>query len=59
LKPSEELRKVTLNLYDADVIEMERRFGHGWSADLRELLHNYLARKLEHERRFGRTDQPG
>ena len=39
------LLKVTLNLYRADVDEMEQVFGYGWSAELRELLHNYLARR--------------
>ena len=39
------LLKVTLNLYRADVAEMERIFGYGWSAELRELLHNYLVKR--------------
>ena len=39
------LLKVTLNLYRADVDEMEHVFGYGWSAELRELLHNYLVRR--------------
>lgn len=42
-----DLRKVTLNLYDADVAEMERLFGWGWSAELRQLLHNYLEKRRE------------
>ena len=42
---NDELLKVTINLYRDDVAEMERIFGHGWSAELRELLHNYLVRR--------------
>jgi hypothetical protein len=42
---NDELLKVTINLYRADVAEMERIFGYGWSAELRELLHNYLNKR--------------
>jgi hypothetical protein len=43
------LQKVTLNLYHADVEEMKRLFGYGWSAELRELLHKYLERRKGNE----------
>lgn len=36
------LRKVTLNLYEADCAWMEQRLGHGWSEQVRELVHNYV-----------------
>lgn len=41
----EPLRRVTLNLFDTDCAAMERRFGHGWSEQLRNLLRDYLKRK--------------
>jgi len=40
-----DLQKVTLNLYRADVAELEALFGYGWSAELRELVHRYLERR--------------
>jgi hypothetical protein len=42
---NDQLLKVTLNLYRDDVTEMEQIFGHGWSAELRELLHRYLVKR--------------
>lgn len=34
------LRKVTLNLYEADCRAFERAFGHGWTTRVRELMHH-------------------
>jgi hypothetical protein len=36
------LRKVTLNLYEDDVILSEKKFGRGWSTELRELWSAHL-----------------
>jgi hypothetical protein len=35
---SEKLQKVTLNLYEDDVEFFERRFGYGWSAEVRRIM---------------------
>lgn len=35
------LRKVTLNLYDADCIYLETHLGRGWSEQVRTLVHAY------------------
>jgi hypothetical protein len=35
---SEELRKITLNLYEEDVKFFEKRFGYGWSAEVRRIM---------------------
>lgn len=32
------LRKVTLNLFDADCAAMESRYGRGWTERVRELV---------------------
>lgn len=40
----EQLRKVTLNLYDSDCIEAERRYGYGWSEILRNIWREHLAK---------------
>lgn len=39
---SEELKKVTLNLYKDDVRAMELRYGYGWSEKVRQLVHDHL-----------------
>lgn len=36
------LRKVTLNLYEADCLALEQSLGHGWTAKVRDLTHNYV-----------------
>lgn len=36
------LRRVTLNLYEADVALAERIYGHGWSEHLRRMFHEWL-----------------
>ncbi len=38
----EPLRRVTLNLFDADCDAMERRYGHGWSERVREMVRHHL-----------------
>lgn len=40
--PDAPLRKVTVNLYDADVVLAEELYGHGWSTHLRAAWHRYL-----------------
>ena len=35
---SEALRKVTVNLYDEDIKFFEKRFGYGWSVELRRIM---------------------
>lgn len=42
-KADDPLRKVTLNLYEADCAAMEQLHGHGWSTQVRQLIHEYCA----------------
>lgn len=42
--PGPPLRKVTLNLFEEDVIDLERWQGHGWSTYVRDLVHNDIQR---------------
>lgn len=35
------LRKVTLNLYEADVIILEQTYGLGWSTHVRDLVRDH------------------
>lgn len=38
-KSDDPLRKVTLNLYEADVLALETYYGHGWSEQVRQVVH--------------------
>lgn len=40
----EPLRKVTLNLFEKDCVAMERRYGHGWTERLRNLMRDHVLR---------------
>jgi hypothetical protein len=40
VRADEPLRKVTLNLYEADCQWMEREYGRGWTERLRQHLHS-------------------
>lgn len=35
------LRKVTLNLYEDDCVELERHHGHGWTTEVREVIYTH------------------
>lgn len=55
----EPLRKVTLNLFDKDCDSMERRYGHGWSERVRDLVRQDLKRAAQQEwkQQWGFTDE--
>lgn len=44
-RATEQLRKVTLNLFEADCADMERIHGHGWSEVVRALVRGHLLRR--------------
>lgn len=35
------LRKVTLNLYEADCVALEAGYGHGWTTVVRDWVHEH------------------
>ena len=35
---SERLKKVTVNLFEEDIKFFEKRFGYGWSVELRRIM---------------------
>jgi len=45
VRSDEPLRKITLNLYEADCQWMEREYGHGWTERLRQMLHHEVAKR--------------
>jgi hypothetical protein len=36
------LRKVTLNLFDEDCRKLERWYGHGWTAEVRKRINDFV-----------------
>lgn len=36
--PGDPLRKVTLNLYESDCVELEASYGRGWTTEVREVI---------------------
>jgi len=40
IRSDDPLRKVTLNLYEADCVWMEAEYGHGWTERVRQHIHN-------------------
>ena len=40
----EPLRRVTFNLFESDCLAFERRYGHGWSEQIRKLMRAHLAK---------------
>lgn len=47
VRSDEPLRKVTLNLYEADCVWFEREYGHGWTERIRQHIHSEVM-KREH-----------
>lgn len=39
--PGDPLRKTTLNLFEADVLVLEAYYGHGWSEQVRNWVHQH------------------
>lgn len=48
-RADDELLKVTLNLYLADVTFLEAHFGRGWSTEARACIHDWVRRLKEPE----------
>jgi hypothetical protein len=42
VRSDDPLRRVTLNLYEADCEMMERIHGHGWATAVRDLLKDHV-----------------
>ncbi len=41
-RPDDPLLKTTLNLYEADVIALRAYYGHGWSEQVRQVIHQHV-----------------
>ena len=42
IRPDAPLRKVTLNLYQNDVVAMDHYYGHGWTEIIRNLVRSHV-----------------
>lgn len=40
VRSDDPLRKVTLNLYEADCVWLEKTYGRGWTERVRQHIHN-------------------
>jgi len=58
VRPDDVLRKVTLNLYEADVQWFEREYGHGWSERLRQHIHNEVIARVSPSYNISRPKLP-
>lgn len=47
VRPDAPLRKVTLNLYEADCQKMALIHGQGWSTAIREMVHVHCNRQTD------------
>ena len=50
IKPDEPLKKITLNLYAADVEAAKAYYGQGWSEQIRQIVHQHLQVTQAHYR---------
>jgi hypothetical protein len=39
IRSDDPLRRITLNLYEADCVVMEETYGYGWTTRVRDLVH--------------------
>ena len=42
IRADDVLRKVTLNLYEADCVWLEAEYGHGWTERVRQHIHSIV-----------------
>lgn len=47
-KSDDPLKRVTLNLYKADCLAMERYYGRGWTEQVRQLVHQHITIATAH-----------
>jgi len=48
------LRRVTLNLYEADCQWLERTYGRGWTERVRQHIHNEVVKRSLTKKQFKR-----
>jgi hypothetical protein len=47
--PDDPLRRVTLNLYEADVAWLIKTYGDGWTVRIRQHIHNEIVSRKEYD----------
>jgi hypothetical protein len=60
IRPDAPLRRVTLNLYQNDVVDMDSYYGHGWTEIIRNLVRQHVQALKPNVRTLGdlHDDQP-
>jgi hypothetical protein len=51
------LRRVTLNLYEADCIWLEKTYGRGWTERIRQHIHNEVLARGGTQQRYRPTNR--
>lgn len=49
VRSDDPLRKVTLNLYEADCQWLEREYGRGWTERIRQHIHNEVDSRRQYK----------
>lgn len=50
VKSDDPLRRVTLNLYEADCEAMKAYYGHGWTEQVRQMVHHHMTTITSHHK---------
>lgn len=59
VRSDEPLQRVTLNLYSADCKSMQAYYGHGWTEQIRQLVHQHITvASAHHKTRLTLGDLP-
>jgi hypothetical protein len=49
VKSDDPLRRVTLNLYEADCVWLEQTYGRGWTERVRQHIHNEVLNRQHYK----------
>jgi hypothetical protein len=56
VRSDDPLRRITLNLYEADCKWLEQHYGYGWTERVRQHIHNEVMKRL-YTNKYGATTQ--
>jgi hypothetical protein len=51
VRSDDPLRRVTLNLYEADCLWLEKAYGRGWTERVRQHIHSEVVKRNEPKRK--------
>jgi hypothetical protein len=50
VRSDDPLRRVTLNLYEADCVWLEKTYGRGWTERIRQHIHDEVTERSRHRK---------